>query len=428
MYISTIEITNLRAIKHVLIDLKSKPGWHVLLGDNGSGKSTVVRAISLALIGPSDSKAIRINPIEWLRSGEQEGNVILEILMDKRYDRGTAKRITDGKKIHFGIEFIRNPSNSIPGIEIQERKIPQSELPAKNYNWSNKGGWFGVAYGPFRRFTGGNRDWDRLYLASPRAGAYLSAFGEDVALTEPLDWLKSLHVQRLEANTASVTIDGLRQLINSTDFLPHGARMDEVDSEGIFFIDGNQQRVSVTQLSDGYRSVLSFMFELVRQLIRVYGEELVFDAYFRKNTAIDLPGVVIVDEIDSHLHPTWQTRIAEWFTNYFPKLQFIITTHSPLICRGAEKGSIWKLPKPGEEQHKGLQIEGVERDRLLYGNVLDAYGTELFGKDITRSAKGHDKRKIYQTLLEKSIVGETTSVEEKKLIELRPIFATDIKQ
>ena len=94
---------------------------------------------------------------------------------------------------------------------------------------------------------------------------------------------------------------------------------------------------------------------------------------------IDLPGVVLVDEIDAHLHPTWQLRIGENLLRYFPKVQFIVTTHSPLICHAAEKGSVWRLPVPGDDSSFTGRVRGKELKRLIYGDILEAYDTELFG-------------------------------------------------
>ncbi|MGB1242525.1 MAG: hypothetical protein ACPG49_08390, partial [Chitinophagales bacterium] len=70
----------------------------------------------------------------------------------------------------------------------------------------NSGGWFSASFGPFRRFTGGNKEWEKLYYANPKAAAHLSVFGEDVALTESLEWLINLNYKRLENDTNSVDI------------------------------------------------------------------------------------------------------------------------------------------------------------------------------------------------------------------------------
>jgi hypothetical protein len=85
-----------------------------------------------------------------------------------------------------------------------------------------------------------------------------------------------------------------------------------------------------------------------------------------------------------HLHPTWQRRVGFWFRKHFPNIQFLVTTHSPLICPAASVGSIYLLPRPGESDGGGM-LRGMRRRRLIDGNVLDAYGTEVFGKGVTRS-------------------------------------------
>jgi hypothetical protein len=130
-------------------------------------------------------------------------------------------------------------------------------------------------------------------------------------------------------------------------------------------------------------------------------------------TTITPPGVVLIDEVDAHLHPTLQTRIGEWFTTYFPNIQFIVTTHSPLICRAAETGSIWRLAAPGSGEESG-EVTGAARDRLLYGNVLDAYGTEVFGEDVAIGTAAAGKRQRLALLNQKSIGGEEMTAEEEQ--------------
>ena len=125
-------------------------------------------------------------------------------------------------------------------------------------------------------------------------------------------------------------------------------------------------------------------FELLRGMVVAYGDAAFLDALDAETGTVNLPGVVAIDEIDAHMHPAWQKRIGEWLVERFPMVQFFVTTHSPIICRVAARGSIWRLPTPGtgEEAH---QIQGQDRDRLISGSILDAFGTEYFGEDITRS-------------------------------------------
>ena len=172
-----------------------------------------------------------------------------------------------------------------------------------------------------------------------------------------------------------------------------------------------EPRYRSRKLSDGYRSILSLTFELIRQLSQSYGWEAVFEG--PPAATISLPGVVLIDEVDVHLHPAWQHRIGAWFLKFFPRLQFIVTTHSPIICQAAEKGSVWRLPEPGSEEQP-RRLNGTELGRLLYGNVLDAYGTGLFGRGVTRSEVGKERVRQLAELNVRSVEG-TLSERERTL-------------
>jgi len=104
----------------------------------------------------------------------------------------------------------------------------------------------------------------------------------------------------------------------------------------------------------------------------------------------------------------------------FPNLQFIVTTHSPLICRASENGTIWRLRAPGSEYASG-EVTGVEKQRLIYGDLLDAYGTELFGKNITQSQSGQELTEKLATLNMKSFKTKLSDEEQKELESLKNI-------
>ncbi|KQK26281.1 hypothetical protein AR438_11630 [Chryseobacterium aquaticum] len=294
--------------------------------------------------------------------------------------------------------------------------------------WSNSTGWFSCAFGPFRRFTGGEKEWMKVYYSDPRAAAHLSVFGEDVALTEALDWLIDLHIKNLESNSlksdTAFILDALKSFLNEGGLLPHNSRLDSISSEGVFFIDGNGSKIDVTQMSDGYRSILSLTFELIRQLVRSYGSKKVFRNFNQNQYFIDMPGVVLIDEIDAHLHPTWQAKIGQWFTKVFPKIQFIVTTHSPLICRAAETGTIWRLRAPGTDQ-ESAEVLGIDRERLLFGDLLDAYGTELFGNNVTQSESGQELSAELASLTLKSFKGIINSDENLRLSKLKSMMPSN---
>ncbi len=131
--------------------------------------------------------------------------------------------------------------------------------------------------------------------------------------------------KKLEKEPEGRLLDLVKSFVNQTSFLLHQARLDNVSSKGVEFVDGNGYHLPVEELSDGYRFVLSMTFELIRQLARAYGSGRVFDP--EDSTKVIAPGVVLVDEIDAHLHPTWQRRIGIWFREHFPNLQFTAIIH-----------------------------------------------------------------------------------------------------
>lgn len=453
MYIRRAEINNIRSITHfdITFPANKEAGWHVLIGDNGAGKSTIVKSMALAVLRPVDINATREDWDNWLKKDEARGSIMLRIYEDPEFDTGiNSKGLDIDNLVVFAKRFI--PVSGDPYTSLEQITVEEQEDDISNIQFKGKGyteieeissygsafsgassssgsgvdlrkGWFSVAYGPFRRFTGGSTEKERLFKSNPRLGAHLSIFGEDVALSEALNYIRELYIKDLEMGVQVGNLSYIIKFINESNLLPHETVIDKVDSNGVYFRDGNGNSISAVQMSDGFRSVLSLTFELIQQLINVYGSKRVFTQIAGGTMEINLPGIVLIDEIDVHLHPTWQTRIGQWFLKYFPALQFIVTTHSPLVCRACEKGSIWRLAAPGSDQVSG-EITGDERDRLIYGNVLDAYGTEVFGEDVSQSQKGQKLTSRVAELNKKSFRGSISPKEKEELFELKAKLPT----
>jgi energy-coupling factor transporter ATP-binding protein EcfA2 len=417
MHIKQINIENIRSIKNLhwgIADSK-QAGWHVIIGDNGSGKSTFLRCLALALVGPVEAVALRQNWNDWLRQNQSRGFIRIYLSHDDKLDKFSGRgRKIENYYLPACIIFTKQENE----VRIKEER--ESFNPDR-YVWGGKSGWFSAAYGPFRRFTGGDKDYDKIFYSNPKLAAHLSVFGEDVALTECLRWLQELQFKKLEKNPEGNILDSIQEFVNQSGFLPHQARLDRISSTGVEFIDGNGCRLPVEDLSDGYRSILSMTFELIRQLTRVYGSKAIFSP--NEKTKIIAPGVVLIDEIDAHLHPIWQRRVGIWFREHFPNLQFIVTTHSPLICQAATVGTVWRLPKPGSNDLGGM-VTGKDLERLLYGNVLDAYGTEMFGANVTRSEESKQRLRRLAELNQKELYGQLTEVERKEQENLRAMMPT----
>ena len=421
MHIKSLEVKNFRSIREFKMKFDTPAGWHVLIGDNGSGKSSILKALSLAIMGPQEATALRIDLNNFIYFNEQEARVAIQIL---KHDRDKQKGQSAPLKKPFGAAIMLETTEQ---GSIKTGRISQDgkSLYPKRYIWNSLRGWFSAAFGPFRRFSGGNKDWGKLYYSNPRAASHLSVFGEDVALTESLEWLSELNYKRLEQDAeAEKTLDFIKRFINEGDLLPHGAKFVRASSEGVYLEDGNGQQVSVTEMSDGFRSVLNMTFEIIRQMILNFGVNDVFEES-AEGIRISVEGVVMIDEVDAHLHPTWQTRIGNWFTQYFPKVQFIVTTHSPLICRASENGTIWRLSAPGGDLADQGEITGTERQQLIVGNILDAYGTELFGKSPVRSPKNEAGLERLGNLNIKYALDKLTEPEAQERLQLMTTFSTD---
>ncbi|WP_416759018.1 AAA family ATPase [Roseateles sp. So40a] len=426
MYVRRLTIKNVRSIE--TFDFRLKPeetvGWHVVLGANGSGKSSVVRSLALVLAGPKEAAALRQSWSTWQRNGSSESSIHLHFFPDSEdifTDRGARSK----KDIEVGIDF-RPIASAIGGPRV-ELGVPAGKQSAERTIWGTNAGWFSASFGPFRRFTGGDQAFDRLFYSNPRLASHLSAFGEDVALTEGLRWLRDLRVKELEKNVDEAELlQELTSFLNNSDLLPHGAQIADVRSEEVVIVDAAGSRVIVEQMSDGYRSILSMIFEILRQMTKSYGIKTVIEGLQRTPGVVQLPGVVAIDEVDAHLHPSWQKEIGPWFTRCFPRVQFIVTTHSPIICRNAT--SVWRLPEPGSGESSS-RIEGTALNRLIHGSILEAYGTEFFGRDVAIS---EDSKKLIEEMARlnrKALKAKLSSHDSKRLEELRgmlPTHATDV--
>ncbi len=276
MRIRRVVIANIKSISE--LDWKPtdpRAGWHVVLGNNGAGKSSFLRCVALAIIGPREIQGARLQWRTWLPPDTKEGDVSIEILPDGNYDQFSGKgRRGETRFVSAAVTIQTAEDGSIEPIKTLGIKT----LSPERHVWGTGAGWFSAAYGPFRRFAGGDKDAERTYLSNPTLGAHISVFGENAALSESLFWLRELNYRRLEQSSEETTLlENLRLFVNQPGFLPHDVRLKEVSSRGVEFEDANGNVVSVEDLSDGYRSILSMTFELIRQLVSVFDATSIFD-------------------------------------------------------------------------------------------------------------------------------------------------------
>lgn len=395
MHVTKIEIENLRSIRKLVWEIPEDAGagWHVILGPNGSGKSSFVRGVSLGLLG-SESRYLRQELADWIHNGEPSARIELTVA-------------SGSKTCVWNINRVGASDNYIYGPEGGDATH-----------------FFSSAFGPYRRFVGSNREYEKASRSHPLFGRHLPVFEESVVFAESLAWLQELKFKRLEHDPEGKPLGSVIEFINQPGFLPFGAHLEEVSSRGVFFVDGSGCRVPIEELSDGYRSILSLTLELIRQLSSVFGGEKLFQRNDGESITVEPPGLVLIDEIDAHLHPSWQREIGFWFRRHFPNLQFIVTTHSPLICQAASQGSVFVLPAPGSED-EGRMLHSTALKRLLYGNVLEAYGSGAFGRGGERSEEANLLLNRLADLNILELEEELSEAERAERDRLRAVFPTE---
>ena len=125
-----------------------------------------------------------------------------------------------------------------------------------------------------------------------------------------------------------------------------------------------EEILPVRMLSSGFRNLLGMVFDIAYRMA-------VLNPDLLENVVEMTPGIVLIDEIDLHLHPRWQWKIIDALKNTFPRVQFIVTTHSPVIIASCKEEKLITLQlediflgKPSEIMH-GKTVKGWMVDRVL---------------------------------------------------------------
>jgi hypothetical protein len=422
MYVTSVEIQNIKSLRDVkwVVDPDKAAGWHTILGVNGAGKSAFAKTIALALIGEKQAYALQANWKTWVGPMGSIAKASLTVLYDEPWDslesNSNQSEDSHGTLVEQGFEI----TGSNVGFSFSRPVFEDHNSSGTVLGYRR----FSAGFGPFRRFTGGGLEFERKLEYMPILAGHISLFDEKAALSSSLEWLRQLKFKALEAQSdysVKFTIDEIFKFVNQNEFLPGGVKLSEVNSEGVKFITLEGVEVNVLDMSDGFRSVLSLTFELLRLISQNRPEVQIFFTRVQGDIVVPTRGVVLIDEVDAHLHPTWQRKIGPWFTKHFPNMQFIVTTHSPFVCQASEHGTIFVLDGEGG----GRFLEGQERDRIIYGDIMDAYSTDVFGGGMTRSDASQEKLSRLAELNNKSFFAQLSETEQAEHQSLKRMMSTD---
>jgi hypothetical protein len=422
VHISRVRISGVRGFydnRTVDLDLTrpdgSFAGWTVLAGRNGSGKSTVLQSLALALSGPRSTPFIP-SLADWMSHGATRAEVRATLSLSAlgRMDTQFPVLGASATPAEVWMEFIRpEPARDNEPVEPEFTGAGLDSVTSPynvSYVRSKTFGWLYAGYGAFRHLgnTGTRRPGRNRY--SKLAQQVSSLFDETVPLADAIDWLIEQHLYQLENRPGAGHLLEIMMDVLSDGLLPDGFEVRRVDSEGLWVRNGAGE-FPLREMSDGYRSVTALVVDIVRQMAAAYPN---MKLNWRDGIPeLPYPGVILIDEIDAHLHVRWQKTIGEWLKGHFPQIQFIVTTHSPYICQSADPGGLILLPSSREDGPPRI-IEPELYQRVVYGSGDDAVVSDLFGVDTPYSAEAERMRERLADLEIKVLDGTASAAEREE--------------
>jgi len=417
MYIKRVVLENLRGFRQLDFDFERPDhgyaGWAVITGDNAAGKTAVLKAIALALVGTDTARALQPSLQGWVRRGASEAVMAVEIVA------GEADKFGQGRRYEHPF-WSELKLSTVPGPEVTLSVVDKHKNKGKGPKhgpWAeNPTGWYAVGYGPFRRLYGASPDAQRMMVGPSRVARFATMFREDATLGECEIWLKDLHVKKLEGREKEArTLDSVLRLLND-DFLRNGLRIEKVDSEGLWLRDASNIVLPLADMSEGYRAALALLVDMIRHMVGVYGPDgLVKEV--QGHQIVPHNGIVLIDEIDSHLHPEWQRQIGFWLKERFPNIQFVVTTHSAMICQAADENLIYHLPPPGD-QSEPIRIQGEDYKKIIRSKPDEIFVSPAFRMEHTRSPRAVKARRKFAELQAKEHAGVLSETEKREQQQL----------
>jgi len=259
-------------------------------------------------------------------------------------------------------------------------------------------------------------------MVAPTTERFVTMFQEAASLAEVDQWMRLLKHKELENKAAEREQLALVMELLRDELMPNLITVDRVDSDGLWLKDRNGVQLAWGEMSDGYRAAAALLADIVRHLIGTYGFQNLVQKTPEGKTAIKPSGVVLIDEIDAHLHPAWQREIGFWLKHHFPNIQFLVTTHSPIICQAADPNGLFVLPQPGSDTKPG-PLSDEDYRKVIASRPDTILLTPAFGLKNTRSPRAVEGRAELAKLDAKKRAGGRLTQEEVKREEQLQLFA-----
>jgi len=377
-YFLSMECENIRCFGEKqaldLSDGRGRPArWTVLLGDNGVGKTTLLEC--LALMQPLPV----VNPETGATAGiPRFGAPVHGIPNATRYWRRGTTRLVLSCEAYCG-EPLSQCTGTGEKLPLSTNVIYGGKEPAVNgsgpFPYDRIGGLVCYGYGAARRMRMG------ALTGEEEQDACASLLYDDVALLNAEEWFARNYLEaldakekndvarhrRAQAQLAQVQAMLERVLPGAREFRFAGSKQNASLPKIAVEVETDFGWVSMRDLSLGYRTMIAWTVDLARRL---------FDRYPDSPDALAEPAIALVDEIDLHLHPSWQRTLMRFLTERFKNTQFIVTAHSPLVVQAAEGANIAVLRRDGDHviiDNNPTAVRGWRIDQVL---TSDLFGLE----------------------------------------------------
>lgn len=407
MWVESITLSNIKCFEQQNISFTHNPNvrgskakpytWITLLGENGVGKSTILQALALLLAGPEAAKELLPRPAGWVRDPKSPGKLTATLHKEAK-DTGTFGE--DKQRQTFSYSYFVTGSTAVEIGTTKNKQIYTEpaliEESTKILSWlranafaSGSQGWFAVGYGAFRRLTRLSQVIIPSLEQPKRSSNFFTQFNEDTSLSSFERWMVYLDY-RLAKNSNDMEAKKQRKVGQEAiiKLLPGDIKIAGVSPEGLIEFLVDDQKVPTISLSDGFRSVIALAGDLIWRLLQ---------AFPNLDDPTKASGVVLIDELDIHLHPSWQREIAGWLQQVFPNLQFFVATHSPLVASGAGQDALTLRLTMVDNQLEILQIPYED----LAADIDRTLRSPAFGLQSTYSPPTEKKIQRYHQLKRK---------------------------
>ena len=375
MKVLNLKIKNIKCFKEIEIPFEDNgqiKNWSLIVGNNGQGKTTILRCLALGLCDESGASALLAELYgDILRENKEEEEGLIEIIL-KDEDENKKYQIKTKISLKGNSESVSQIVCPLNSESEATKEISVEELS----NIRNK--IFTIAYGAGRTISG-----TQSYEEYAVVDSVYGLFNYTYPLQNP-----ELGAWRIKS---AGKLDKLENCLKEILMLDNNDEIKLNASGGLYIKSKWWKNRPLSSLSDGYHSLTTVIIDFLSWKLLHNSKEF---------NLTDISGIFIIDEVEQHLHPKWQRNIIRVLSERFPKIQFIGSTHTPICALGLNdltcKSQLIKASYTNS--HSEVEIfdmkevyKGYRIDQILTSDIFEL--TSARSKSIEK--KLEEYRKIY---------------------------------